>query len=168
MWSEGTRLGREDLHRHEGVLSGNAIAIEGRKCEHLGAGREPIGVFGEDARQLIGRYGGQPVSWPLQLVTGDRGSMDLHQHLARTGLRLLYVVQPEILDPARRMQSDSTHGKLLSQKNLLDVHPRRSRLSRAMRLRILDTRLCPNRACARIRSTPNPKSVTGPEEALHD
>jgi hypothetical protein len=46
--------------------------------------------------------------------------MDLHQHLARTRLRLLYVVQPEILDPARRMQSDSPHGKLLSQKNLLE------------------------------------------------
>jgi hypothetical protein len=45
--------------------------------------------------------------------------MDLHQHLARTGLRRLHFVQPEILDPARRMQSDSTHGKLLSQKESL-------------------------------------------------
>ena len=55
---QGRRLGRENLGWHQGVLGGNAIAIERRNCEHLSARRNPVGVLGENTRQLIGRYGG--------------------------------------------------------------------------------------------------------------
>jgi hypothetical protein len=89
--------------------------------------------------------------------------MDLHQHLARTGLRLLYVVQPEILDPARRMQSDSPHGKLLSQKNLWSASWPESVIQATWPEVVPQSGMREDRI-----NPPNTNCVTGPEEALHD
>src|SRR6187397_407476 len=99
--AQRTRFWPENLRRHERVVGRRAVAIERHERDDIIASRKLVGVLHDDARQLIRRDRWQPVDGPLQLATGDRSSMDAHQHLSRTGSRRLDLLQPEILEPTR-------------------------------------------------------------------
>src|SRR5512132_440304 len=112
--AQRTRFWPERLRGHERVFGRRAVAVERYERDDVIASGEPIRVLNNDTRQLIGRDRRQPVAGPLQLATCDRSSMDTDQHLSRTGARLLDLLQLEVLDPTRRVQTNSSHSKTLS------------------------------------------------------
>src|SRR5512132_6071 len=109
--AQRTRFWPEGLRGHERVFGRRAVAVERYERDDVIASGEPIRVLDNDTRQLIGRDRRQPVAGPLQLATCDRSSMDTDQHLSRTGARLLDLLQLEVLDLTRRVQTNGSHSK---------------------------------------------------------
>src|SRR5512132_4280081 len=115
--AQRTRFWPEGLRGHERVFGRRAVAVERYERDNVIASGKPNHVLDNDTRQLIGRDRRQPVAVPLQLATCDRSSMDTDQHLSRTGARLLDLLQPEVLDPTRRVQTNGSHSKTLSHRS---------------------------------------------------
>src|SRR5207248_2975779 len=108
-------LGREERGRDHEVFGGGAVAVKAgegiygvadRWCLHARAERH------NDARELVGGRGGEAPLWPVELIAGDRGGVDLDQRFAGGRLRGRDPLVAKLPGVAEGVQADRVHVRL--------------------------------------------------------
>jgi len=109
---EACRFRRQEVRGNEGVLGGDAVAVERGQRIHLGAhrGLRDPGTDGlDDAGQLVRRDRRQAVDGPLELVPGDRGGVHAHERFRGSVLRHFDVVEREPVAAGVGVEPDRAH-----------------------------------------------------------
>ena len=109
------RLRSEELCRHDRVLGGDAVPIEGRQGEHVVADAEATDIAGDllhDTGELVRHDRRQAVGGPVELVSGDGRRVHAYKGFTGTGLRNLDLVNGQRIDAARRMHARGSHHRL--------------------------------------------------------